>query len=121
MYHWIAEMRTANVPVSAALIREKAKMIASRLVAEYQNADADDKQKLHFDSLQNFEASSGWYCKFVDRFHLVSGKLSGESQGLDFTLSVDFIHNTLVLFLRILTGCRGGRVSRYEGGRTRQS
>ena len=54
-------MRTTNVPVSAALIRKKAEMIASRLVAEYQNADADNKQKLHFDSISNFKASSGWY------------------------------------------------------------
>ena len=88
-----------NVPVSAALIREKAEMIASRLVAEYQNANADDKQNctsILFRTLRQalVGIASSW---IVSIWCLESSRVSIRDL-TSHCLLIVFIHNTLFFF-----------------------
>lgn len=77
VFEWIASTRAVNVPVSGALIKEKAVAVDQLLVKQYENADAEVKNKLHLDALSTFTASGGWYSNFMRRFQLKSGKLQG--------------------------------------------
>jgi DDE superfamily endonuclease/Tc5 transposase DNA-binding domain len=78
VFEWIAANRAVNIPVTGALIKEKALQVAQLLVEKYEDADADVKNKLHIDALRDFKASWNWYNNFLRRFKLKSGKLSGE-------------------------------------------
>jgi Tc5 transposase DNA-binding domain len=78
VFHFIAALRANNMPVTVALVKQKAKDVAEGLVKELADADEETKRKIHYENLRKFEASQGWYSSFVRRYQLITGKLIGK-------------------------------------------
>lgn len=65
-FTWFCNARSHNIPVSGAILKEKAAIIAKSLTQE-----------------TTFEASNGWLNKFIDRNNITFRALSGESADVD--------------------------------------
>lgn len=67
---WVYDANQRDIPLTQAIICEKAKLIFSNLKAK-ENSD------------ESFLASSGWFSRFKSRTHIRSIKLTGEAASAD--------------------------------------
>lgn len=65
LLEWFVGARAANLPINGTLMREKARVIASRL------------------DIQDFTASNGWIDRFKKRHNVVYKAICGESKSVD--------------------------------------
>jgi Tc5 transposase DNA-binding domain len=74
---WTRRVRAANIPVSVAIVQEKAKAFAAQLAARLPD---DDARKTR---LQRFTASTGYVQNWMSRNALSAMRMHGESAGVD--------------------------------------
>ena len=83
MYSWICKTRSAGIPLSVALIKEKAKTLADKVVEEYKECSAETRSRLKISELEKFTASDGWWHNFRNRYGLHTGSAAGEAASVN--------------------------------------
>ena len=77
LYPWLCKTLAVGVPVSVALLQEKAKAIAGKVVEEYKDCSADTCSRLKIDDIEKFTASNGWWHNFRRGCGLRTGVAAG--------------------------------------------
>jgi len=102
VFYFIAALRANNMPVTVALVKQKARDVDEGLVKELADADEETKRKIHYENLRKFEASQGWYSSFVRRYQLITGKLIGKPiLFLSFFLAYCFCNLLVICSLQV--------------------
>jgi Tc5 transposase DNA-binding domain len=77
VFEWICSLKASSLPVTVALVKEKALSVSRELVERYKDSDLETQNKLHITKLREFAASSQWYKNFARRFSIKTGKQAG--------------------------------------------
>lgn len=73
LFDWYQNARCSNIPISGDVLKEKARAIAEDF------------------EIQDFKASDGWLSKFLNRFHLSSQAVCGESSKVNEKTSSEWL------------------------------
>lgn len=89
LFKWIIAAKSANIPISFYILREKALFLYNKIKEE------------DIQIRNNFEASDGWIRNFLERYNLSSKNIHGESESVDKKLIEE--KNFLSLFCQNIT------------------